>query len=197
MPAGSPRQKGRYRVDSCRADYGSRAGRRLVSVYSVYEPPGVAVSKAERADQLIFVRDTFSRPTLVFGPMWLLIKGQWAGLLAYALLAALTIGICVVAGVPSAVWGYFYLGLNLIFALEYPLMRGTALEAEGWQFVGVSEGRTDEEAEYRFLASWLENAEPSDGKTQSVTPQPIDLPKSEHEKISPVLREARPPRILN
>lgn len=168
-----------------------------MSVFSVYEPPQDKRSKAARSEDLIFVRDSFSRPHLVLGPIWLLVKQQWAGLAGYILLAACFSALAYFAGLPSLVWSYLYLGLNLIFALEEPLIRGTMLEAKGWRFVGVTEGQTQEEAEYRFLSSWLNDDAQSGSGTKPEVGQSIEIGASGEGAISPVLRDARPPRILN
>lgn len=167
-----------------------------MSVYTVYEPPGEQRSRAERADKLVFVRDGLSRPTVVLGPIWLLFNGQWTSLLGYFGLAAVFAGFIAFMGLPSVVWGYFYLGLNFIFALEDPLIRGTVLESKGWRPVGVTEGRTEEEAEYRFIASWLQSDDDHRDEQPEAAPQ-ITLKGSTTGVISPALREARRPRILN
>ncbi len=172
-------------------------GKNTLSVYTVYEPPGDHRAKSERADQLVFVRDRLSRPTLVLGPLWLLFNQQWTGLIGYFGLATVFGGFVALTGLPSAVWGYFYLGLNLIFALEEPLIRCAVLESKGWRAIGVSEARTEEEAEYRFIASWLESDGKSDNKDRAENKQSIALKGSAIGVISPALREARPSRILN
>lgn len=143
------------------------------------------------------MRDSFSRPILIFGPLWFLLKQQWTSLVGYFGLAAVLGAFVIFLGLPSAVWGYFYLGLNLIFALEDPLIRGMVLESKGWRPLGVSEGRTEEEAEYRFIAAWLGRDESADPKGPADNRQGIALKGSSAGVISPVLRDNRPPRILN
>lgn len=168
-----------------------------MNVYTVYEPPEDQRAKLERADDLVLVRDDLARATLIFGPLALLFKQQWLSLVGYVLLAALFVGVIALAGLPSAVWGYFYLALNLIFALEEPLIRGAVLESRGWQPVGVAEGRTKEDAEYRFIASWLGSEDENDSKDKSEPAPQITLQGSASGVISPALKEARRPRILN
>lgn len=166
-------------------------------VYSVYEPPGSDASRVQRADDLVFVRDAFSRPTIVLGPLWLAFTKQWDSLLAYFLLAAVLALVVLVAEIPLAFWGYFFLGLNAIFALEQPLFRGFLLEARGWKFVGVSEGRTEQDAEHRFVDAWLRQDDGDGVKTKPVVSPKIDLQPVDKDRVSSVLRDARPPRVLN
>ncbi len=168
-----------------------------MSVYSVYEPPEDQRAKSERAGDLIFVRDELARATIIFGPLSLLLSRQWASLGGYAVLGAVFAGVIVLAGLPSAVWGYFYLALNFIFALEEPLIRGAVLESQGFLPVGITEGRTKEEAEYRFIDSWLGSDDKSSGKDKPEVAPQITLQGSSLGVISPALREARRPRILN
>jgi len=168
-----------------------------VSVYSVYEPPKDQRTKLERAGDLVFVRDEMARATVAFGPVALLFKQQWVSLIGYAALAALFAGVGWIAGLPSAVWGYVYLALNLIFALEEPMIRGTILESRGWHSIGIAEGRTKEDAEYRFIASWLGSDSENKSKGGPEPTQQITLHGSGSGVISPALKEARRPRILN
>lgn len=168
-----------------------------MSVYTVYEPPEDQRAKLERADDLVFVHDDLARSTLIFGPLSLLFKQQWVSLVGYVILAALFAGFFSLAGLPAVVWGYFYLALNLIFALEESLIRGAVLEARGWSPVGVTEGRTKEDAEYRFIASWLGSHGNDKSKDQSEAKTQITLQGSASGVISPALKEARRPRILN
>lgn len=170
---------------------------KALSIFTVYEPPADTRSKTDRAEDLVFVRDEFSRPTLVFGPLWLLLKRQWTTALLY--LAVATVGAAILAaiGLPSALWGYFYLGLNLIFALEAPLIRGQILESQGWHFVGASEGRNEEDATYRFLHAWLTTSDLGAETSIADASKQISLTKPVTGAVSPMLRDARPPRILN
>ena len=168
-----------------------------MSVYTVYEPPGASGTKNERADKLEFVRDALSRPTLVFGPFWMLVTKQWASLVAYAFAAVFFAGLSALIGLPAAVWGYFYFGLNLIFALEQPLIHAAYLESQGWQHLGVSEGSTEEDAIYRFLSEWLSEDDDTDGDEGANKAISIALSDSDHSAMMPALKDTRSPRILN
>lgn len=166
-------------------------------VYSVYEPPQDDRSAAERAGDFIFVRDSFSRAALIFGPVWLVFKRQWAALAVYAVMAALFASIMYFAQTPSQLWSYVYLALNAVVGFEAPVLRGLQLEAQGWRNLGISEARNDRDAEYRFFKSWLDQTKtPKSPVPSSGTPSDR-LTSTPDTSISPVLREARPPRILN
>lgn len=167
-------------------------------VYSVYEPPQDDRSPAERAGDFIFVRDSFSRAALIFGPAWLIIKRQWAALAFYVLLAGVFALIMYVAATPSPLWSYVYLALNIIVGFEAPVLRGMQLEAQGWRSLGITEARNDRDAEYRFLKSYLDQPEPKDSSGPTGSGAIMDrLASTPEASLSPVLREARPPRILN
>lgn len=168
-----------------------------MSVYQVYESAGDTRSRKERAADLIFVCDSMSRWLLVFGPLWFMAQRQWASLGLYVLVGLVIFGAGYLAGVPEAVVGYGYLALNTIFALEEPMLRGFVLERKGYQFIGVTEGQTRDEAEYRFLAHWLQDDDASAEPDQSGGQRKLNVKVTDLTGIAPALRDARPPRILN
>jgi hypothetical protein len=125
-----------------------------VKTYLVFEPQA-ANRTPEEAERVVFLRETFSWPALVFGPLWLLWNRLWLGfafwLAAVGLIAAAiatfhlgTVAASVALAVPS-----------LILAFEATLLRQQKLVASGFREAGVVLAEDIEGAERRFFDGWL------------------------------------------
>lgn len=139
-------------------------------MYTVYEPPSHISDTASRADEMTFVKDRFSRATAIFGPLWLLLAGHWAGLGVYLAAAVVLSSLISLFGLGVEWFGYAFGSLNLIAAYEEPALRGIMLEAAGWRQVGAVDARNLEEAEFRFFSNWLPGA--GDQTTSGMAPDP-------------------------
>ena len=64
-----------------------------MTTFTVHEPPDMGASREERADRMVFVRDGFSWGALAFGPLYFLVKREWAGLIAFIAAALLMRGV--------------------------------------------------------------------------------------------------------
>ena len=124
-------------------------------IYTVHEPPRPAAALDERADDLVFVKEGLSLGALVFGPLWLAAKRLWLALAGY--LAALVVVVTILRLLPGGgpaigpVLALAAFGL----ALEANTLWRWSLERRGWQMIGTVTGKSFEECEHRFLASWL------------------------------------------
>jgi hypothetical protein len=126
-----------------------------VEVYTVHEPPDPPADRIERGERLHFVRDGFSWGAALLGPVWLALRGAWAGLAAY-LAAAIVLGAAIAAlGLPEAWTAVSLVALNIYLGFEASGFERWSLERAGWSELGTVSGRSMAECERRFLESWL------------------------------------------
>jgi hypothetical protein len=99
---------------------------------------------------LVFIKDGFNWPALFFAGPWLIYRRMWLTLVGYIVIA---MGIAFVAErLIGSSGGPIILLLHLLFALEANELRRWTLERNGYRLIGVSEGRTLEEAEIRYFS---------------------------------------------
>jgi Protein of unknown function (DUF2628) len=60
-----------------------------MAVYSVFEPPERGGDATEHAGEFVFVRDGFSFPAFLFGPLWMLWHRLWLVVIGYIIAVAL------------------------------------------------------------------------------------------------------------
>ena len=103
------------------------------------------------ADDVVFVREGFSRWALLFPLLWLAIKGMWI-VLVIALAAQFLIwAIAEALGFGEAMRLIFSLAINLILGFQgNDLLRWT-YGRRGYKEAGLVQGDDLEEAEYRFF----------------------------------------------
>jgi hypothetical protein len=127
-----------------------------MAIYSVHMPGDGAdpLSAAERAS---FLREGFSWPAFLFGPLWLLARGLWRPLGAWCL-GAVLVGLATSYGLlggSAGSWLYFIAALFLGF--EGKGFVGAAMERRGLRLVDVAAGPDLAAAESGFFARWLAN----------------------------------------
>ena len=123
--------------------------------YTVYEPRYAADDPIERAERLVFVKDSFRWWAAIFPALWLIVKGLWLELVAFVVaIGALTWGLQAL-GAHDSVSGTLVLIAQILFGFEAGTIESAALERRGWRRVGWIEGRNRAESEYRFFADWL------------------------------------------
>ena len=132
---------------------------RVVTLYSVYEPPGEAEDLEDRAEKLVFVKEGFSWPALLVPGLWLLYRRMWLELVLF-------LGLFIVLGWVfgpgehgKTVFGWLSLALIVLFAFEANDLRRAALERKGYQQMGTAIGRDPDAAELAFFRSWLPRQE--------------------------------------
>ena len=65
-----------------------------MAIYTVYEPPPKQYESAPDPERFVFVRDGFSLPAFLFGPLWMLGHRMWLALVCYVVvMGALQIGL--------------------------------------------------------------------------------------------------------
>ncbi len=126
-----------------------------LEIFTIHEPPNAAADRLDRAESLVFVRDGASWSAVLFGPLWLMGKGAWIGLVLYVAAAAVLFGMVHVSGAAPAWFAVAILGLNLLTALEHSTVQRWVLERRGWREIGTVIGRSQTECERRFFDNWL------------------------------------------
>jgi hypothetical protein len=123
--------------------------------YTVHEQPNPPADRIDRAEKLVFIKEGFSWPALVFAPIWLLLHRLWWPLLGYVVLSvALQVAQKALRLDPDAM-GLVMFGVNLLVAFEADALRRWSLERKGWHTLATVSGRTAEDAERRFFDGWL------------------------------------------
>lgn len=137
-----------------------------MSTYVVMAPPEFEdlAGDPRQTDRLAFVPDRFSFLAFFFSIIWLLVHRMWLVLLGY-LFVTLLVELLALS-VSSEAMGIVALFVSFIFAFEAQALKRWTLERKGWRVVGIVEGESRDEAEYRFLhkeaASLSQNQIPTD-----------------------------------
>ena len=150
-----------------------------MKTFLVFEPQA-GNRTPEEAERVVFLREKFSWPALVFGPLWLLWHRLWLGLVFWFAAVAL-IGAAVAALRLESFIAVLVLSVpSLILAFEATLLRQQKLAANGFREAGVVVAEDIETAERRFFDRWLAREK---GKSQS----PSSLPPLPQPTPSPVI----------
>ncbi|HXW24900.1 MAG TPA: DUF2628 domain-containing protein [Xanthobacteraceae bacterium] len=124
-----------------------------MAVYTVHEPPRRNADALAHTERFVFVRDGFSWPAFLFGPLWMLRHRLWLPLILYlAVLFALSAALRV-AGAGDAVLAIGFL-VSLLVGFEASSLRRYGLVRRKWHSLGVVVGDDLESAERRFFDAW-------------------------------------------
>ena len=124
-----------------------------MAVYTVHQPPLKAGATPE-PERFIFVRDGFSFPALLFGPLWMLRHRMWLVLLGYGaavVLLSLVLRLHPSAPVGAIVWAL----LALLLGFEAGTLRRFTLGRRRFRNIGIVVGDDLELAERRFFDAWI------------------------------------------
>ncbi|MGQ3674141.1 DUF2628 domain-containing protein [Xanthobacter sp. TB0139] len=117
-------------------------------------PHTPAQQAAQAAEDVVFVRDSFSWLTLLFTPVMLLWHRLWLGLAVYVAATILVNVSSGLANLPEDVPGLAMLGISLLFAFELSTLRLRKLERHGYEEEAVITAPNREMAERRFFKYW-------------------------------------------
>jgi hypothetical protein len=121
-----------------------------MAAYSVFAPP-LSHAGAAGAERFKFVRDGFSWPALILGPIWMLFH-RLALVLLLWLVVVLVLGAVIrLFGVPSGTALLVFLLLALLIGLEASTLRSWTLKRRGWREIGIVVADELEAAERRFF----------------------------------------------
>jgi len=126
-----------------------------MTVYTVHEPPAPPADRIDRAEAMVFLKETFNWPAFLLGPIWLLANRLWLPLVGY-LAAAVAIGALLESLDAEPTWNLVAsLALNAIVAYEAHALRVAKLTSGGWTMAGTVVGRSIADCERRFFDHWL------------------------------------------
>jgi hypothetical protein len=134
--------------------------RSRTAAYTVHEQPAPGGSLEERSENIVFVRDGFSWAAAFLSPVYLLVRGEWRGLLVYLVAASLIAGVLQATGTDPGWIGWMLLMLNVVMGFEMSELRRWSLASRGWRQIATVNGTGQDEAERRFFEKWLPEAGP-------------------------------------
>jgi hypothetical protein len=126
-----------------------------MAIYTVHEPPRREADTLAHTERFVFVRDGFSWPAFLFGPLWMLRHRLWLVLVLYLLvMAGLVAGLRAVGAAPGAIVAAVE-HISLLVGIEASTLRRWTLARRGWTTLGVVVGDDIEAAERRFFDAWV------------------------------------------
>jgi hypothetical protein len=128
-----------------------------MAVYTVHEPPRRNDDPLAHTERFVFVRDGFSWPAFLFGPLWMLRHRLWLALIVYLIVVTALSGALRAVDAGDAVAAVGLL-VALLVGFEASSLRRYGLARRHWRNVGVVVGDDLESAERRFFDAWA--AEP-------------------------------------
>ena len=120
-------------------------------IYTVHVPSGLADDVA-RAERTIFVREGFSLPAFVFGPVFLVYRRLWRATLVWCVAAAVFSGLTHVLALPTPVTLLLFLVMAVLVGLEASEARRQALGRRGYIGSALITGATRSTVERTFFA---------------------------------------------
>lgn len=139
-----------------------------MAIYSAYIPP--LTDAQNEPDNFRLVSDSKAPLALIFPPFWLAWHRLWLELMIYAVFAIAIALLAVWKPSPPILYLSALPGLFLL--LEGNAMIARKLERRGWQFAGVVDGDSLDEAEIRFMIQ-------NEYVTDEPTPKPAVLEQPE------------------
>ena len=121
-----------------------------MATYTVQVRPGGPPDEPD----LVLVKEGFSWPALILGPIWFVWFGVWRWLIAYlAALAAVSVVLALVGGAEK-IDMIVGLALAVFFAAQANDARRAALARRGYRYAGLARGSRLAEAERQALDRW-------------------------------------------
>jgi hypothetical protein len=125
-----------------------------MAVYTVHEPSRRNDDALVHTERFAFVRDGFSWPAFLFGPLWMLRHRLWLALILYlVVLAALGAALRALGAADAVI--VITLLVSLLVGFEASSLRRYGLARRKWRNLGVVVGDDLESAERRFFAAWV------------------------------------------
>jgi hypothetical protein len=123
-----------------------------IKLYTVMAPPSNYDGDREVAIQ--FIPQSFSWFAFLVPVIWLLVKRMWLVLLAYLVA---TVVLQLIAAFLNPIFGLIvFIAFSFFFALEARHFLIWTLHRKGWEEIGVTSGKRQDEAERRFFEKWVE-----------------------------------------
>jgi hypothetical protein len=124
-------------------------------VYTVHEPAIPARTPAERADEVVFVREGTSLWGFLLPPVWMLFNALWLELAGVVFVAAGLSSLLAQHGLAAGVWLTAYALLMPAIGFEGASLLRARLERKGYIYLASVAGGSRDECERRFFDAWL------------------------------------------
>ena len=152
-----------------------------MAVYTVHEPPRRRGDAQAHAERFVFVRDGFSWPAFLFGPLWMLRHRLWLALIVY-LIVVTGLGVALRAVNAGDAAAAVSLLVALLVGFEASSLRRYGLARRNWRNIGIIVGDDLESAERRFFAAWA-----GDPAHQPAPPPPPAAGPPAHLSSGPII----------
>ncbi|CAN2533646.1 hypothetical+protein [Methylocapsa aurea] len=124
-----------------------------MAVYTVHIPPA-APGEAPSPERIVFLRDGFSTPAFLLGPLWLLWRRAWLPAVLWSVLLVLIFGGGAAFALDAEAASVLQLALGLLLGLEGQRLVAWSLERKGYTESAVMVADSIDEAEDVFFANW-------------------------------------------
>ena len=121
-----------------------------MAIFTVHVPPGTT-DPIRRADRTIFVREGFSVPAFLFGPVFLLYRRLWLATFGWLVVAALLGSLGYVLRLSASSTFLLWLLLGLMTGLEASALRQAELRRRGYIFAALLASPRREAAERAYF----------------------------------------------
>lgn len=128
--------------------------------YTVHHRHSLRYDILAAPEETEFVKEGFCWPALFVPFLWLIYRRLWLVFLAYLALTLFISALAKAQGVPEPWASFAGYAINLLLAFFANDLRRARLAARGLRFVGVSFGRSLDEAEHRFFTRLAAGEEP-------------------------------------
>jgi len=144
--------------------------------YAVFEPPTRKRGTADHTDRYIFLREKFSLPAFLFGPLWMLWRRMWLALIVYVVVIGLAEYVLRLIGIGWPTRLTVYVLIQLLVGIEASGLRRWSLVRRGWRDRGVVVADELELAERRFFEAESARKRASNPLVFPTDPLPTGLP---------------------
>ena len=143
-------------------------------VYTVHEPPLKGGETRAAPERFRFVRDGFHFWAFLLGPLWMIWRRLWLGLIGYIVVCVVLSFAMFALGVPRSGAAFVQLLISLFDGLEAGSLQRWSLRR--WREVGIVSADNLEAAERRFFDGWEGDAPaPSSAPSTTTTPSPPEI----------------------
>jgi hypothetical protein len=126
-----------------------------VPTYTVHEPFEHDADRADRASELVFVKDGFSWLTALFPPLGMAASRMWLPLLAYVVFAGTAAAGLNALHVNSSILTLIFIAVHVYLGFEHSTLERWTLDTAGYQMLGSVTGKSLDDCERRFFETWL------------------------------------------
>ncbi|MCX7899613.1 MAG: DUF2628 domain-containing protein [Methylocystis sp.] len=130
-----------------------------MAVYTVHFPPA-APGARPAPEKIVILRDDFSWPAFLFGPLWLIWRGAWLAALLWTLLLAAVSFAAWKLQAPKYMTPYIGMAFGAWLGFEGSRLIAWTLNRRGYVEGDIVIGDNEEEAEIAFFHRWRSSATP-------------------------------------